>query len=80
MNTNTGTRDREGRTIFKGPRDGLFVRRGLSMRKVYRKTLGSSFTDTGLKNALGRVIMRGPRGGLFVLVSGKRRHPAKGGR
>lgn len=77
---NTGTQDREGYTVFKGPRGGLFVRRGLSRTKVYRKTLGSRMTDTGRLNAMGRMIMRGPRGGLFILLKGQRRNPAKGPR
>ena len=75
---NTGTQDREGRTIFKGTRGGYFVRRGASGKKVYRKTSGSQPTATGKMNALGREIMKGPRGGLFILISGKRRLPAKG--
>lgn len=75
---NTGTQDREGRTVFRGKLGGYFVRKGASGKKVYRKTMGSQPTDTGMRNALNRVIMRGPRGGLFVLVSGKRRAPAKG--
>lgn len=76
---NTGTVDREGRTVFKGARGGYFVRKGASGKKVYRKTTGSSGLNyTGAKNALGRSIIRGPRGGLYVLVKGKRRVPAKG--
>lgn len=74
---NTGTVDREGRTIFKGKRGGYFVRKGASGKKVYRKTAGAP-VGTGKMNALGREIMRGPRGGLFVMVSGQRRPPAKG--
>jgi hypothetical protein len=73
---NTGTQDREGRTIFKGTKGGYFTRRG--DRKVYRKTMGSQPTATGIMNALGREIMRGSKGGEYVLVDGKRRTPAKG--
>lgn len=77
---NTGTQDREGRTIFKGKSGGYFVRKGASGKKVYRKTVGARLTPTatGKMNALGREIMKGPRGGLFILISGKRRPPAKG--
>lgn len=75
---NTGTTDREGRTIFRGSRGGYFVRKGASGKKVYRKTTGNGLNYTGAKNALGRAIIRGPRGGLYVLVNGKRRLPAKG--
>lgn len=75
---NTGTTDREGRTIYKGARGGYFVRKGASGKKVYRKTTGAGINYTGAKNALGRAIIRGPRGGLYVLVHGKRRQPAKG--
>jgi len=71
---NTGTQDREGRTIFKGRKGGYFTRRGTT--KVYRKTLGSQPTATGIMNALGREIMEGPRGGKYVLVDGHRRKPA----
>ena len=73
---NTGTVNRQGRTIFKGPRGGYFVRKGVSKTKVYRKTPG--VIETGKMNALGRMILRGPRDGLYVLVNGKRRLPAKG--
>jgi hypothetical protein len=77
---NTGTQDRDGRTIFKGKSGGYFVRKGASGKKVYRKTSGSRMTPSaiGKMNALGREIMKGPRGGLFVLIAGKRRPPAKG--
>jgi hypothetical protein len=73
---NTGTQDRQGRTIFKGTKGGFFTRRG--ERKVYRKTMGSQPTATGIMNALGREIIQGPRGGKYVLVDGKKRTPAKG--
>jgi hypothetical protein len=75
---NTGTQDREGRTIFKGSKGGYFTRRG--DKKVYRKTMGSQPTATGIMNALGREIMEGPRGGRYVMVAGKRRKPAVRGR
>lgn len=75
---NTGTTDKDGRTIYKGARGGYFIRKGASGKKVYRKTTGSGINYTGAKNALGRAIIRGPRGGLYVLINGKRRLPAKG--
>jgi hypothetical protein len=75
---NTGTQDREGRTIFRGRKGGFFTRRGESGAKVYRKTMGSQPTVTGMMNALQRPIMKGPRGGLFVMVNGHKRKPAVG--
>lgn len=36
--------------------------------------------NSGKLNAMGRAIIIGPRGGMYVLVSGKRRRPAKGPR
>lgn len=79
-NTNTGRKDAKGRTIWKGPRGGEFVRTPDGRKRVPAKGRGNrstAATNTGDRNARGRTIFRGPRGGIFVLLpSGRKTRPA----
>jgi hypothetical protein len=91
-NVNTGKKDTKGRTIFKGPRGGLFVRVNGKKQKPAtgraapaarsparspaRAPAATGNVNTGQVDGKGRTIFRGPRGGLFVRANGKKQKPA----
>jgi hypothetical protein len=83
---NTGRKNAQGRTIWQGPRGGLYVltqsgRHGKPAvgRKPATKATKPTAANTGTVDGKGRPIFRGPRGGLFVLGAGNTRlAPAKG--
>ena len=83
MNTdNTGLKDGKGRTIWRGPRGGLYVRgpSGTKIRPAQRPAAAQNTDNTGQKDGKGRTIWRGPKGGLYVRgPSGTKIRPAKGG-
>jgi hypothetical protein len=77
--TNTGRKNSQGRTIFRGPRGGEYVL-GAGGRVIRSFTRASTPAapapvaatpalpgNTGNKNTKGRTIYRGPRGGEYVL-------------
>ena len=75
--TNTGRKNSQGRTIFRGPRGGEYVL-GVGGRVIRSFTRASTPApvaatpapvagNTGNKNTKGRTIYRGPRGGEYVL-------------
>ena len=78
--TNTGRKNSQGRTIFRGPRGGEYVlgAGGRVIRSFTRATTPAAAAapapvaaalpgNTGNKNTKGRTIYRGPRGGEYVL-------------
>jgi hypothetical protein len=76
--TNTGRKNSQGRTIFRGPRGGEYVigAGGRVIRSFTRASTPAAPAlvaatpapgNTGNKNTKGRTIYRGPRGGEYVL-------------
>ena len=78
--TNTGRKNSQGRTIFRGPRGGEYVlgAGGRVIRSFTRASTPAAAPapaapvaalpgNTGNKNTKGRTIYRGPRGGEYVL-------------
>ena len=75
--TNTGRKNSQGRTIFRGPRGGEYVlgAGGRVIRSFTRASTPAPVAatpapvagNTGNKNTKGRTIYRGPRGGEYVL-------------
>ena len=79
--TNTGRKNSQGRTIFRGPRGGEYVlgAGGRVIRSFTRASTPAAAAapapvastpaagNTGNKNTKGRTIYRGPRGGEYVL-------------
>jgi len=69
---NSGSKNVLGRTIFRGPKGGEYVKVG--DRKVYKFKRSSEppappRAKSPPKNKAGRVIYRGPKGGLFVYTN-----------
>ena len=69
---NSGSKNLIGRTIFRGPKGGEYVKVG--DRKVYKFKRSSEphappRAKSPPKNKAGRVIYRGPKGGLFVYTN-----------
>jgi hypothetical protein len=79
--TNTGRKNSQGRTIFRGPRGGEYVL-GAGGRVIRSFTPAAAAPapvaatpatgNTGNKNTKGRTIYRGPRGGEYVLNGTKK--------
>jgi len=75
---NTGQRNTQGRTIYRGPRGGEYVlgpgaRKIRTFRRAPAAAAPAAAALPGNRNILGRVIHRGPRGGEYVLGVGGRR-------
>ena len=82
--TNTGRKNSQGRTIFRGPRGGEYVlgAGGRVIRSFTRASTPAAAPapvaataaagNTGNKNTKGRTIYRGPRGGEYVLNGTKK--------
>jgi hypothetical protein len=73
---NTGQKNSQGRTIYRGPRGGEYVLRadGFKLRTFTRAhAAAAAAAAPGNRNILGRVIHRGPRGGEYVLGPGGRK-------
>lgn len=65
---NTGEKNVLGRTIYRGPRGGLYVLSAAGSRiSKFKKAPAPAPPAGPPKNVLGRTIYKGPKGGLYVL-------------
>lgn len=80
MNANTGQRNVQGRTVYRGAKGGLYVLAAPGKKKYKPVMAGpapvaaSAAGNTGMTNVQGRRVYRGPKGGLYVLVGGKKQY------